>query len=343
MARAHTRLTNRPDHRDDLAAEALLIALPELPTHAPILVAGDRTGEVEDELRQRGHTVVAWRRFASGVQSASAWPEASNCAAAVLRLPKGRDAFRFGLHALVAAVEPGASVFVYGANDEGIKPAAKRMRSLLDSVETVDSRRHCRVLRGVRSDHPEGLQGSLADHRREESLELDGEAYRYVCYPGVFAKGRVDAASKMLLDAMPKLGEGDHVLDFASGAGLLTMVLAQREPSASFQLIDADAVAIVAAKENVPGVLAICGDSWGRLPSYRRYDRIISNPPIHTGKGRDYSVLTRLVEGAEMRLLPGGSLWLVVQRQIPVRPMLESAFDDVSVAAEDPRFRVWRC
>ena len=343
MARAHTRLTSRPDHRDDLAAEALLIALPALPTHAPILVGGDRTGEVEDELRMRGHTVVAWRRFASGVQSASAWPEASGCAAAVFRLPKGRESLTYGLHALVASVESGAPVFVYGANDEGIKPAAKRMRELLESVETVDARRHCRVLRGVRPEQPEGLRASVADHRREETFELDGESYRYVCYPGLFAKGRLDGASQMLLEAMPKLGPGEHVLDFASGAGLLSMVLGRREPSASFQLIDADAVAILAAKENVPGVLAICGDSWGRLPSYRRYDRIMSNPPIHTGKGRDYTVLTRLVEGAEMRLLPGGSLWIVVQRQIPVRPMLEAAFDDVAVAAEDSRFRVWRC
>ena len=124
---------------------------------------------------------------------------------------------------------------------------------------------------------------------------------------------------------------------------MISMVLAQQEPTATFQLLDADAVAIAAAKENVKGALAICGDSWGRLPSYRRYDRIVSNPPIHTGKGRDYSMVTRLIEGAEARLLPGGTLWMVVQRQVPVRPMLESVFDDVSVASEDARFRVWRC
>jgi 16S rRNA (guanine1207-N2)-methyltransferase len=343
MARAHTRLTHRPDHRDDLAAEALLGALPELPTHAPILIVGDRTGEVEDELRLRGHAVQAWRRLASGVQSASAWPDGEGFAAAVVRLPKGREAFAFALHGAVSVVEPGGPIFVFGANDEGIKPAAKRMRPLLETVETIDARRHCRVIRGVRPAAPEGLLGTIAAHRREEELTLGDERYTYVCYPGLFAKGRVDPASQKLLEAMPALEKSARVLDFGSGAGLLSMVLARQEPTATFQLIDADAVAIVAAKENVKGALAICGDSWSRLPSYRRYDRIVSNPPIHTGKGRDYSVVTRLVEGAEPRLLPGGTLWMVVQRQIPIRPMLEAAFDDVSVAAEDSRFRVWRC
>jgi len=343
MARAHTRLTHRPDHRDDLATEALLAALPDLPPDGPILVVGDRAGEVEDELQRRGHTIHAWRRHASGVQSAAAWPEAEGCVAATIRLPKGKDALQYLLHAVASCLVPGAPVYLYGANDEGIKPAGKRMKPLFTHIETVDTRRHCRVVRGVRPEAPEGLLGTLAEHRRVESFELLGESFEYVVYPGLFAKGKVDPASAALLEAMPPLEDDARVLDFASGAGLLSMVLKRLQPSATFQLIDADAVAVKASRENVPGALALCGDTWGRLPSYRRYDRIVSNPPIHTGKGRDYSVLTRLVEGAEARLLPNGTLWLVVQRQIPVRPMLEAAFDDVEVAHEDTRFRVWRC
>lgn len=342
MARAHSRLTNRPDHRDDLAAEALLIALPDLPTEGTVLVVGDQAGEVEDELQQRGHTIQPWRRVASGVQSASAWPEATDCVAATLRLPKGKAALDFALHAVAASVVPGAPIFVYGANDEGIKPAGKRMKQLWADVETIDARRHCRVVRGTRPEVVAELRASLAEHRRVERFELGGETFDYVVYPGLFAKGKVDAASAALLAAMPPLPDDARVLDFASGGGLLSMVLRRTHPEATFQLIDADAVAVAAAKENLPGQLALCGDSWSRLPKYRRYDRIVSNPPIHTGKGRDYTVLTRLVEGAEARLLPNGSLWMVVQRQVPVRPMLEASFDDVEIVHEDSRFRVWR-
>lgn len=343
MARAHTRLTRRPDDRDRLASEALLHALPELPEGGAVLVVGDRIGEVEDELQRRGHTVHPWHRIAQGTQGATAWPEAPACQAATVRLPKGKEAQRLALHAAASCLEPGAPLFLYGANDEGIKPAGKRLGELFDAVETLDTRRHCRVIRAHRPASDSALGTTLAAHRRVEQIEVAGESFDYVVYPGVFAKGRVDPGSAALLETIPALDEGAQVLDFASGAGLLSMVLARRQPTATFQLIDADAVAVLAARENVPGALVLCGDSWGRLPKYRRYDRIVSNPPIHTGKGRDYSVLTRLVEGAEARLLPGGSLWLVVQRQVPVRPMLEAAFDDVEVAWEDTRFRVWRC
>jgi 16S rRNA (guanine1207-N2)-methyltransferase len=274
---------------------------------------------------------------------AAAWPEAEACGAAVVRLPKGKEALSFSLDAVVSVLVPGAPVFLYGANDEGIRPAGKRMKLLFEDVETIATRRHCRVFQGVRPASPEGLKGSLQAHRRVVPVVIDGESFDYVVYPGVFAKGSLDAGSEALLRIVDGLPEGARILDFASGAGMLSMVLARRHPTASFQLIDSDAVAVAAARENVPGALVLNGDSWGRLPSYRRYDAIVSNPPIHTGKGRDYTVLTRLVEGAQARLLPKGVMWLVVQRQVPVQAMIEESFDDVSVAWEDQRFRVWRC
>jgi len=343
MARAHARLTNRPDDRDRNASDAVLHALPELPDGCDVLVVDDALGEVEDALQRRGHTVKAWRRMATRSTEASAWPDATGCGAAIVRLPKGKEALSLSLDAVASAVVPGAPVFVYGANDEGIRPAGKRMKPLFTDVQTIDTRRHCRVFQGIRPENPEGLKGSLAAHKRTETVELDGETFDYIVYPGVFAKGTLDPGSAALLRTIGELPDNARVLDFASGAGMLSMVLARRHPDASFQLIDADAVAVAAARENVPGALVLNGDSWGRLPSYRRYDAIVSNPPIHTGKGRDYTVLTRLVEGAPARLLPKGALWLVVQRQVPVQPMLEESFDDVSIAWEDNRFRVWRC
>ena len=342
MTRAPSRLDTKNDDRDKLAAEALLSALPTLPEGGPVLVVDDRTGEVEDALQLRGHPVFVWRRMAVAGQSAAAWPDAPPCVAAVVRLPKGKEALDLSLHGTASVLVPHAPVFVYGANDEGIKPVGKRMAPLFSNVETIDARRHCRVVQAERPVDPPGLRASLAEHRKVVPIDVDGESFSYVAYPGVFAQGQLDDGSAALLSSLPKLPDGAQVLDYAAGAGLLSMVLSRRYPSASFQLIDADAVAVAAARENLPGQLVLCGDSWGRLPAYRRYDFILSNPPIHTGKGRDYTMLTRLIEGAPARLLPKGSLWLVVQRQVPIHTALEDAFDDVSVAWEDNRYRVWR-
>lgn len=363
--RDRSRLITRPDTRDDDATDVILGVL-EADLPASLLAAGDRTGRVEDRLSPLGCAVTAWNRRAAGRTEASAWPTATGLAAGCLRLPRSKDELEMALHAVCSALVPGAPVYVYGANDEGIKSIGKRMKGLLGAVETVESRRHCRVWRGIRPDDDALLKPTLADWRREQILALpvdsdtddsaDDSAFPtrdtpMASYPGTFAKGGLDPASAALIEALPSIPAGARVLDFACGIGVIARALAEEQPELELQLLDADAVATTAARENIAAAPApagrtakvATGDGWRAAPAYRRYDFIVSNPPIHTGKGRDYRVLTDLVETAPRRLLPKGTLWLVVQAQVPLRDMLDANFDDVSVAWEDTRFKVWRC
>jgi 16S rRNA (guanine1207-N2)-methyltransferase len=352
--RDRTRLNNRPDTRDDDAAEVILGVL-EADPPAQLLVAGDRTGRVADRLSPLGVETHVWSRRAVGRQEARAWPEATGLSAATLRMPRSKPELEMSLHALAGCVASGGEITVYGANDEGIKSAGKRMKELLEDVETVDSRRHCRVWRGRVPADRSPLRTRAADWEQRQLLALPvGDETReveFLSYPGCFAKGGLDPASAALLQALPTPQPGARVLDFACGIGVLARGIAERQPELELQLVDADALSTTAARANIAGAPApagktakvATGDGWRAAPVYRRYDFIVSNPPIHTGKGRDYRVLTELVETANRRLLPKGSLWIVVQRQVPLRDMLDANFDDVSVAWEDTRFRVWRC
>jgi 16S rRNA (guanine1207-N2)-methyltransferase len=161
-------------------------------------------------------------------------------------------------------------------------------------------------------------------------------------YPGVFAKGGLDNATAALLACMPDPPAGAAVLDYGCGAGVIAGALLRRVPDLKLQLLDADAVAAEAARQNLPDALVRVGASWSALPAYQRYDRIVSNPPIHDGKERDYSVLQRLIDGAPGRLVDDGEMWLVLQRQVPVSEELWLRFDEVEEVWSDTRFRVWR-
>ena len=59
------------------------------------------------------------------------------------------------------------------------------------------------------------------------------------------------------------------------------------------------------------------------------------------GTARDYGVLRHLIRVSPERLNPGGRLWLVVQRQADLGPLLNECFSSVTMAKEDGRFRVW--
>jgi 16S rRNA (guanine1207-N2)-methyltransferase len=338
---APSRLDLRPDHSQDPALDVLLDCLPPWPGSSPVLVVDDPAGLAEDALSGRGMLVTGWRRLAQGKRKASAWPEGSGFVAATLRMPRSKEALDFALDAIATVLAPGGEVFVYGGNDEGIKSVGKRLEQGWAAVETLDARKHSRVWRARLPDAPRPAR-PLDEHARSSTITVPWGSFEHVVLPGVFAKGGLDDASLLLLASMAAPAPGAHVLDFACGPGTLAQALLLREPSLKLQLLDADAPAVWCAKRNLPGCLVACGDSWGALPTYQRYDLIVSNPPIHSGKARDYTVVKRLIEGAAARLLPKGSLVLVVQAQVPVADTLNAHFDLVEVIAEDGRFKVWR-
>ena len=332
--------------RDRTAASVLLGALdtlqPALKADDPVLVVDDGAGEVVAALQGRC-TLTTWRRFASVGQTATPFPGPGAHALATLRLPRSREALELALHLIGARLAEGAPVLVYGHNDEGIKGAARRIEEIFGSVEVVDTRKHCRVLLARRpATPPAPFRGQLSDWRRVEPFALEDGPIDMVVYPGIFAHGGLDEGTAMLLAALPDPPAGAHVLDFGCGSGIIGAALLRRVPDLRVQCLDFDQVAVQAARENVPTGLHRCGASWSALPAYSRYDRIVSNPPIHLGRGSDYGVLKRLVEGAGIRLLDCGELWIVVQLQVPVQKVLQNEYAELSCEAESTRFRVWR-
>jgi 16S rRNA (guanine1207-N2)-methyltransferase len=106
-------------------------------------------------------------------------------------------------------------------------------------------------------------------------------------------------------------------------------------------MVDSDAVAVAAARENVPQASTMLGARLGDT-GRTDYDAIISNPPIHRGIGEDHAVLERLVEDAPSHLKPGGALHIVVQRRVALERLFAKHFATTTVVAQTGRYRVWR-
>jgi 16S rRNA (guanine1207-N2)-methyltransferase len=331
-----------PDIRQHAATEALLLSLPDLPAGDDVFVADDDDGGVEAGLVERGHAVRSWNRVTVGPRIGKPWPAEGVCQQATLRFQRDRDAFEVALHATAARLAPGGRLFVYGANDEGVKSADTRIGALFSDLETLSTMRHCRVWMAVRPAEIPGLKPTLADWKTREPVEMPWGPVPWTRYPGLFAKGGLDAGTALLLHALPKVADGAQVLDFACGTGVISAAVLKGTPSARVQMIDSDALAIAAARENAVGAMALTGDGPGALPAWQRYHHIFSNPPLHRGKDRTRSVLEALVRAAPPRLLEGGDLWLVVQRHEPVEPLLRQCFLTVDCPSQDGHYAVWR-
>lgn len=339
------RHANRATERRKEIALAATDALSAETFPGPILEAAE--DETAAALRSVGASVVSWRRIVGSAAPATPWPADGAFAGAVIRLPGGWDSFRMTLHAVCARLPAGAPVWIYGGSEEGIVSVPNHLDGLADGVETVAVKKRTRVLRVIRTDAAVGgapAKGAQADWRSEHDIAVPGvgEPLRLAFYPGCFAHGRLDDGTRLLLEHLPAVKEGARVLDFACGTGVIAAALRARTPDLRLTLLDADALALDAAKENVAGAEFLLGDGMAAVDPAARYDLIVSNPPIHVGRQEDFSVLTALLEVGLKRLRPKGALVFVVQRTAGVGRLISAQKRKAEMPAETPAYQVWR-
>ena len=302
------------------------------PVAESALVALDGSGTLEALLAERGCRVTAWRRWLAGEgPEARPWPPDGSWECAFVRQPKGREALTMTLHACLARLRPGAKLWLYGSNDEGIRSAGRTLAEVAADVVTVETRRHCRIWQ-TSADPERPLRGELAAWRQPFELQMDGHRQALVSYPGLFAHGRLDPATRLLLGALPAPQARARVLDFGCGAGAISAVLARRQPELHLTLVDRDTLALCAAAENLPRARVVGATRLSDLAP-ERFDWIVSNPPLHSGKDTDTGVAADLARGAAAHLREGGALWVVVPRTLPMERWLRAHFRRVECPA----------
>ena len=305
------------------------------------VLLANQTGALPALLAGRGLAFCLWNRRLAGSSGAQPWSPAGPFDLALLRLPKAKDEQQMAAHACLSVLVSGGRLIVYGGNDEGIRSAGDRMESLCGEIETLATRGHGRVLMVRRPADSAGLRASLAAWRSVAPLAIAGGTRDWTSYPGVFAAGRIDEGTALLLSALPPVRPGERVLDYGCGSGVIGAAALAAQPGIALDLLDEDAVALEAARDNVAGARLVLGT---RLADSGRtdYAAILSNPPLHKGIAEDHGLLEQLIAEAPAHLRPGGTLALVVQRRIPLEKLLAKHFADVTVPAENSRYRVWQ-
>ena len=303
------------------------------------LVLADPAPHLANALEETGTTVTRWHRVVSPGQICTPWPPPGPFGEVWVRMPRSALEASMLLHAAAARVGDGARIHLFGAGDEGIRSAPKHFPAGTGQVQTVLIKRRCRVLAAARDSHPPGVDG-LDGWRHRISIDWGTGARDWTFFPGVFAYGRLDAASALLIECLPRVAAGARVLDFGAGTGpLAAAVLERGGERAEVVLLEADAVSLVAAALNVPSGTGVLGRDLSAITGL--FDLIVSNPPIHDGKAQNLRTVEALVREAPRVLARRGKLLVVAQRRLPVGNLLARSFDDVRTVADHGPYRVW--
>lgn len=163
------------------------------------------------------------------------------------------------------------------------------------------------------SQHYFSAAPSGPDRRRPLRVTLAGSDRELVTSGGIFSPDGVDKGTAILLSEVPS-PTGSNLLDIGCGWGPIALTMALQAPQANVVAIDVNERSLELTRENarrldLANVTAVLPDDVSPDISF---DTIWSNPPIRIGKDALHELLLRWLP----RLAPGGTAWLVVQKNL---------------------------
>ena len=162
---------------------------------------------------------------------------------------------------------------------------------------------------------------------------------KFIVDNGIFSKKGLDFGTRTLLENIDSNKIKGDVLDFGCGYGPIGIYL-KKVANVNVDMIDINKRALNLASKNAKlnNVDVNMFESNIYKNVTKKYDFIVTNPPIRVGKKILYDILF----GAVNHLKDEGELWLVVNKNQGAKSLakdLEKAYD-VAVAAKNKGFYI---
>ncbi len=252
-------------------------------------------------------------------------------AAAVICLPRAKEAARALISRAMVEVAPGGPVAVDGQKTDGIDAILRDCRALGLEIGPPVSKAHGKLF-SLRAGAD--LTGWEAKPRLIEG--------GFQTLPGVFSADAPDRGSVMLAAALPGTLP-PRVADLGAGWGYLSRAILRRDGVAELDVVEAEEDALNCAAANIDDPRARL--HWADARTFkplRPVHAVVMNPPYHTGRDADPSLGVAFLRAAAGMLVPDGSLWLVANRHLPYDAPLAALFRKVEDIGGDAAFRLIR-
>ena len=167
---------------------------------------------------------------------------------------------------------------------------------------------------------------NLSSDERIITYYFKGNTFRFITDNGVFSKKGVDFGSSLLLQNFYTEKTMTKILDVGTGYGVIGLVIAKTNPHVLVDMVDVNERALVLATRNmalnhVENVEIFASNIYQNI--IKKYDIIVSNPPIRAGKAIVHEIGSKAFD----YLVEGGTFWCVIQKKQGAESMLKLLSD----------------
>ena len=258
----------------------------------------------------------------------------------VMNLPRQKALLAMMLDCAASLLSATGRLWLAGENRAGIKSADKLLRQHFGRVRKLDNARHCSLYEA--EGRLKQVPFEPGDYRQFWKVACASDSISIASYPGVFAHGRLDAGTALLLDTLAGMQLRGDVLDFACGAGVIGTCIARQHADTRVTLLDSSALALRSCGETLQAnhlqATIIASDGLEELTG--EFDLVVSNPPIHAGVKTDPGLGMRLLDSINRHIRTDGRLILVANVHLPYENWLSKHFSGHRKLASNGEFKI---
>ena len=172
--------------------------------------------------------------------------------------------------------------------------------------------------------------------------EINGSIYNFYTDNDVFSKKYLDFGTRTLLETIDTRNIKGDVLDFGCGYGPIGIII-KSNCECNVDMVDinsrAISLSIKNAKLNRVDVNIFESDIYSNVD--KKYDFIITNPPVRVGK----KILYEILFGAVDYLKENGSLYLVINKDQGAKSLKKDLeeYYKVTTLKKNKGFYVFKC
>ena len=154
---------------------------------------------------------------------------------------------------------------------------------------------------------------NLKSEIKEFSINIYDNIFNFKTDNGVFSKGELDFGTRILIETVLKEDINGNILDLGCGYGPIGIIV-NKVKKLNVDMVDVNKRAVHLTKLNIKdnklsNINCFISDGFNDIS--KKYNVIISNPPIRVGKEKLYE----LIIDAKNYLLDDGKIYLVIRKE----------------------------
>ena len=180
----------------------------------------------------------------------------------------------------------------------------------------------------------------LRNNEQLITINFKEKHYKLYTNNGLFSKDKFDYGTKLLLDSIDISKLSGNVLDLGCGIGVVGIILGTINKNINIDMIDINERAISLVRDNLTlnkvKANVFSSDVYSNVN--KKYDYIITNPPIRAGK----EVVRKFLLGGYDYLNDNGILYFVMRKDHGVKSMIKELENkyNVTIINKDKGFYI---